>query len=111
MLEITLIEVRQKFLAVVPPHAETFGLDYLPASFQWEFEPICASAPRAQTPIQRSNASNVLAMLYSSIVAQADFCALSSAHLPLPRHNRINCRLIRRRIMKYRQIAKANRPQ
>ncbi len=104
------LRVRQKFWRLSHPPAETFGFDYPPASFQWEFEPICAPVPRAQTPTKRSNASVVLAMLYHSSVAQADFCALSSAHLPLPRHNPIDCRGIRRQITKYRQIAKANRP-
>ena len=72
--------------------------------------PFVPPYPEHKPPSQRSNASNVLAMLYSSSVAQADFCALSSAHLPLPRHNRIDCRLIRLQIMKYRQIATATRP-
>ncbi len=93
-----------------PPIRRNLRFRFTPVSFQWEFEPICAPASRAQTPIQRSNASNVLAMLYGRCVAQADFCALSSAHLPLPGHNRIDCRLIRRKIMKYRQITKATRP-
>ena len=102
--------VRQKFLAIVPPTAKPSVSTTFPASFQWEFEPICASIPRAQTPIQISNVSTVLAKHYDSNIAQADFCALSSAHLPLPGHNRIDCRGIRRQIMKYRQIVVATPP-
>jgi len=101
--------VRQKISGGCPRLPKPSVSTTSPASFQWKFDPICAPAPGAQTPTQRSNASKVLAMLYGRCVAQADFCALSSAHLPPPRHNRSDCRLIRRQIMKYRQIAKANR--